>query len=405
MTNLHGKRIVLAVTGGIAAYKSAIIASKLVQSGALVDIVLTESAIKFITPLTFQALTHRRVYSDIFDIPPGQNIPHIDLSHNIDLLIIAPATANTLAKMAHGQADNLLTSIALATDKPILVAPAMETDMWAHPVTQKNIARLAEWGVTQVGPAEGRLASGRMGYGRMAEPAEIVDAARRVLAKNGAMDGLRVVVTAGGTREPIDPVRYITNRSSGKMGHALAEAARDMGAQVTLITTAALPVLHGVSVMPVNTATEMADAVLAATDTADALVMAAAVADYRPAEIAAQKIKKGAGNLELSLVRTPDILQLVAKRRAETGFPRKVVGFAAETTDVRQNAQEKLVRKQLDWIAANDVSRTDAGFGTETNLITLFGADGTVIELPLMSKLAVAQEIWKRLFQIAEENQ
>ena len=405
MTNLHGKRIVLAVTGGIAAYKSAIIASKLVQSGALVDIVLTESAIKFITPLTFQALTHRRVYSDIFDIPPGQNIPHIDLSHNIDLLIIAPATANTLAKMAHGQADNLLTSIALATDKPILVAPAMETDMWAHPITQKNIAQLAEWGVTQVGPAEGRLASGRMGYGRMAEPAEIVDAARRVLAKNGAMDGLRVVVTAGGTREPIDPVRYITNRSSGKMGHALAEAARDMGAQVTLITTAALPVLHGVSVMPVNTATEMADAVLAATDTADALVMAAAVADYRPAEIAAQKIKKGAGNLELSLVRTPDILQLVAKRRAETGFPRKVVGFAAETTDVRQNAQEKLVRKQLDWIAANDVSRTDAGFGTETNLITLFGADGTVIELPLMSKLAVAQEIWKRLFQIAEENQ
>jgi len=405
MTNLHGKRIVLAVTGGIAAYKSAIIASKLVQSGALVDIVLTESAIKFITPLTFQALTHRRVYSDIFDIPPGQNIPHIDLSHNIDLLIIAPATANTLAKMAHGQADNLLTSIALATDKPILVAPAMETDMWAHPVTQKNIAQLAEWGVTQVGPVEGRLASGRMGYGRMAEPAEIVDAARRVLAKNGAMDGLRVVVTAGGTREPIDPVRYITNRSSGKMGHALAEAARDMGAQVTLITTATLPVLHGVSVMPVNTATEMADAVLAATDTADALVMAAAVADYRPAEIAAQKIKKGAGNLELSLVRTPDILQLVAKRRAETGFPRKVVGFAAETTDVRQNAQEKLVRKQLDWIAANDVSRTDAGFGTETNLITLFGADGTVIELPLMSKLAVAQEIWKRLFQIAEENQ
>lgn len=397
MTNLHGKRIVLGITGGIAAYKSATIASRLVQSGAMVDVVLTESARKFITPLTFQSLTHRRVFTNIFDIPPAENIPHIELSHQIDLLLIAPATANTIAKMAHGQADNLLTAIALATDKPILIAPAMETDMWEHPATRRNIATLAEWGVAQVGPAAGRLASGRMGRGRMAEPDEIVDAARQVLAKNGDMAGMRVVVTAGGTREPIDPVRYITNRSSGKMGHALAEVARDRGAQVTLVTTAGLPAPSGVSVVRVNTAAEMADAVLAAIPESDALVMAAAVADYRPAEIAPQKIKKGDGGLTLSLVRTPDILQLVAKYRAETGFPRKVVGFAAETTDVRRNAQEKLARKRLDWIAANDVSRTDAGFGVETNQVTLFGADGSVVELPLMSKMAVAAEIWNRV--------
>ncbi len=397
MTNLHGKRIVLGITGGIAAYKSAAIASRLVQSGAMVDVVLTESAQKFITPLTFQSLTHRRVFTDIFDIPPAENIPHIELSHQIDLLLIAPATANTIAKMAHGQADNLLTAIALATDKPILIAPAMETDMWEHPATRRNIATLTEWGVAQVGPAAGRLASGRMGRGRMAEPDEIVDAARQVLAKNGDMVGMRVVVTAGGTREPIDPVRYITNRSGGKMGHALAEVARDRGAQVTLVTTAGLPAPSGVSVVRVNTAAEMADAVLTAIPESDALVMAAAVADYRPAEIAPQKIKKGDGGLTLSLVRTPDILQLVAKYRAETGFPRKVVGFAAETTDVRRNAQEKLARKRLDWIAANDVSRTDAGFGVETNQVTLFGADGSVVELPLMSKTAVAAEIWNRV--------
>ncbi len=397
MTNLHGKRIVLGVTGGIAAYKSATITSRLVQVGAVIDVVLTESATKFITPLTFQSLTHRRVFTDIFDLSTAENIPHIELSHQSDLLVIAPATANTIAKMAHGQADNLLTAIALATDRPILIAPAMETDMWEHPATQQNIAVLAEWGVAQVGPAAGRLASGRMGHGRMAEPDEIVDAARWVMAQKGDMAGMRVVVTAGGTREPIDPVRYITNRSSGKMGHALAEAARDRGAQVTLITTASLPVPHGVSPVKVDTAAEMADAVLTAIADTDALVMAAAVADYRPAKISSQKIKKGDGGLELSLSRTPDILQLVAKYRAENGFPRKVVGFAAETTDVRQNAREKLTRKRLDWIVANDVSRSDAGFAVETNRVTLFGADGSVIELPLMSKLAVAVEIWNRI--------
>ncbi len=397
MTNLRDKRIVLGVTGGIAAYKSAIIASRLVQSGARVDVVLTESATKFITPLTFQSLTHRRVFTDIFDIPAAENIPHIELSHHTDLLLIAPATANTIAKMAHGQADNLLTAIALATDKPILIAPAMETDMWEHPATRKNIAALAEWGITRVGPAAGRLASGRMGRGRMAEPAEIVDAARRVLAKNGDMVGMRVVITAGGTREPLDPVRYITNRSSGKMGHALAETARDRGAQVTLITTAALPVPQGVSPVRVNTAAEMADAVLAAIPGSDVLVMAAAVADYRPANIASQKIKKKAGGLTLALTRTPDILQRVAKYRAENGFPRKVVGFAAETADVQQNAREKLTRKRLDWIVANDVSRSDAGFAVDTNQVTLFGADGSAVTLPLMSKSAVATEIWNRV--------
>ncbi len=397
MTNLKNKRIVLGVTGGIAAYKTATIASRLVQAGAAVDVVMTESATKFITPLTFQALTHRRVYTDLFDIPPDDNIPHIDLSHNIDLLLIAPATANTIAKMAHGQADNLLTSIALATSKPVLIAPAMETDMWEHPATKQNVQSLTDWGVMMVEPAAGRLASGRIGYGRMAEPDEIVDVARWVLARHGDMRGLRVVVTAGGTREPLDPVRYLTNRSSGRMGHALAEVARDRGATVTLISAAKLPVPHGVSPVAVDTAAQMTDAVLAAIPAADALVMAAAVADYRPATVAARKIKKTDGDLQLPLARTDDILRRVAAFRAETGFPKVVVGFAAETDDLLENARAKLTRKRLDWIVANDVTRADAGFAVETNRVTLLGADGTVESLPLMAKTDVAAEIWNRV--------
>jgi len=314
--------------------------------------------------------------------------------------MIAPATANTLAKMRHGQADNLLTSIALATDKPILIAPAMETDMWKHPATQENINTLTAWGVMQVGPATGRLASGRMGFGRMAEPDEIVDAARLALAKTGDMAGLNVVVTAGGTRESLDPVRYITNHSSGRMGHALAAVARDRGAAVTLITTASLPVPLGVSPVTVSTAAEMTEAVLAAISGADALVMAAAVADFRPETIAGQKIKKKDNVLHLSLARTQDILQLVAEYRTETGFPKTVIGFAAETTNLLQNAQLKLARKRLDWIAANDVSRPDAGFGVETNQVILLGADGSVVSLPLQSKTAVAAEIWNRVVSV-----
>lgn len=394
---LQGKRIILGVSGGIAAYKSAALTSKLVQAGALVDVVLTAGAREFITPLTFQALTHRPVYVDMFDIPSGDNIPHVTLAAEADLLLIAPATANTLAKLAHGLADNLLTAIALATTAPTLIAPAMESHMWAHPATQANLAQLVDWGATTIGPAEGRLASSATGAGRMVEPETIVDAARQLLAKTGDMAGKRVVVTAGGTREALDPVRYLTNRSSGKMGYALAEAARDRGADVTLISTANLPLPLGVSLVAVNSAAEMEQAVLSAIDEADALVMAAAVADYRPTQQAEHKIKKSDGDLAVPLARTGDILQAVAAQRTQTGRPKRVIGFAAETEDLLVNAAGKLARKGLDLIVANDVSAADAGFEVDTNRVTLLGADGSVTQLPLLSKFEVADCIWDRV--------
>ncbi len=282
----------LGVTGGIAAYKAATVCSRLVQAGAEVTVVMTEAAQKFIAPLTFQALTHRPIYADMFTIPGGENIPHIKLADNTDLLLIAPATATTIAKMANGLADNLLSAIALATPAPILLAPAMETDMWQHPATQANVQKLRGGGVSMGGPAAGRLASGAMGQGRMVEPEEVVAAARLVLGRTGDLAGRRVVVTVGGTREAIDPVRCVTNHSSGKMGHALAEVARDRGAVVTLITTMTPLNPAGMAVVRVDSAAEMLQAVLAASAQADALVMAAAVADFRPASPAEQKIKK-----------------------------------------------------------------------------------------------------------------
>lgn len=396
---LQHKRIVLGVTGGIAAYKAASVCSRLVQAGATVDVVMTAAAQKFIAPLTFQALTHRSIYTDMFDIPDGENIPHIALADAADLLLIAPATANTIGKLANGLADNLLTAIALATPAPRLLAPAMETDMWQHPATQANVDRLRAWGVTLVGPAEGRLASGAMGQGRMVEPDEIVGMARMVLARSGDLAGQRVVVTAGGTREAIDPVRFVSNHSSGKMGYAVAEVARDRGAEVTLITSASRPDPFGVKVIRTGSAEEMLKAVLAATRQADLLVMAAAVADFRPKAIAPQKIKKQAGTegLSLELVRNPDILAEVAKQKSAGYGPRITVGFAAETEDLLANAKGKLERKKLDLIVANDVSAADAGFAVDTNRVTLLAADGTVKELPLMSKIDVAEAIFDHI--------
>ncbi|HMQ56854.1 MAG TPA: bifunctional phosphopantothenoylcysteine decarboxylase/phosphopantothenate--cysteine ligase CoaBC, partial [Anaerolineae bacterium] len=279
---LANKRVVLGVSGGIAAYKAAMLCSRLVQAGAQVEVVMTEAAQKFIAPLTFQALTHRPVYTDIFHIPEGENIPHIALADTTDLLLIAPATANTLGKIANGLANDLLSAIALATPAPLLLAPAMETDMWQHPATQSNVAKLQGWGAALVGPAEGRLASGATGPGRLAEPEVILEMARVVLARQGDLAGRRVVVTAGGTREAIDPVRFVSNYSSGKMGYAIALAARDRGAAVTLISSAALPAPLGLEVVPVDSARAMLAAVLDATDQADALVMSAAVGDFRP---------------------------------------------------------------------------------------------------------------------------
>lgn len=392
---LHQKRIVLGVTGGIAAYKSVVLCSRLVQAGAQVDVIMTESAQKFVTPLTFQALTHRPIYTDMFAIPGGENIPHVTLADHADLLLIAPATANTMAKLANGLADNLLTAVALATPAPILLAPAMETDMWQHPATQANLKKLREWNVVEAGPAAGRLASGAVGPGRMVEPDEIVDVARLVLGKNGDLAGRQVVVTAGGTREAIDPVRFITNHSSGKMGYAVAQVARDRGALVTLITTAVFPPLAGVKVMAVDSAVDMLKAVQGTVKTADVLVMAAAVGDFRPTAAASQKIKKGEGTegLTLELIRNPDILATLAAQKAEGEGPTITVGFAAETENLMANAQSKLERKKLDLIAANDVTAADAGFAVDTNRVTLLARDGSATELPLMSKAEVAAAI------------
>ncbi|MCK6627862.1 MAG: bifunctional phosphopantothenoylcysteine decarboxylase/phosphopantothenate--cysteine ligase CoaBC [Anaerolineae bacterium] len=392
---LQNKHIILGVTGGIAAYKAAAVCSQLVQGGARVDVVMTEAAQKFITPLTFQALTHRPVYTDMFDIPPGQNIPHISLADTADLLLIAPATAHTLAKLANGLADDLLAAIALATPAPLLLAPAMETDMWRHPATQANLEKLRAWGAVVVGPAEGRLASGATGQGRLVEPDEIVSAARVVLGRRGGMSGWRVVVTAGGTREAIDPVRFVSNHSSGKMGYAVAVAARDRGAAVTLITTAGLPDPFGVEVIHVASAEEMRAATLEKTRQAHLLVMAAAVADFRPGTVAEQKIKKkgDTGGLALELVRNPDILAEVAAQKAAGYGPTITIGFAAETEELLTNAQSKLERKRLDLIVANDVSAADAGFAVDTNRVTLLFAGGPVEELPLLSKVEVAETI------------
>lgn len=404
---LANKRVVLGVSGGIAAYKAAMLCSRLVQAGAQVEVVMTEAAQKFIAPLTFQALTHRPVYTDMFHIPEGENIPHIALADTTDLLLIAPATANTLGKIANGLANDLLSAIALATPAPLLLAPAMETDMWQHPATQSNVAKLQGWGAALVGPAEGRLASGATGPGRLAEPEVILEMARVVLARQGDLAGRRVVVTAGGTREAIDPVRFVSNYSSGKMGYAIALAARDRGAAVTLISSAALPAPLGLEVVPVDSARAMLAAVLDATDQADALIMSAAVADFRPVNVAEQKIKKK-GETEgmvLELTRNPDILAEVALRKRDTGFPRVTVGFAAETQDVLANAQTKLERKRLDFIVANDVTAADAGFAVETNRVTILATDGSQTALPLLTKREVAEEILDRVAKLLTGDQ
>lgn len=404
---LKDKHIILGITGGIAAYKVADVASRLVKAGATVDVVMTEAATEFVTPLTFQALTHRPVITEMFALLQETEIGHVSLAQRADLLIIAPATANTIAKLAAGLADNMLTATALDTRAPILLAPAMETGMWENPLTQDNLARLQKRcpelvqgrrNVTVVGPGVGRLASGGMGPGRMAEPAEIVDWAQIILGRGGPLTGQQVVVTTGGTREPIDPVRFIGNHSSGKMGYALALAARDRGAKVTLVSApTALPAPTGVQLVAVQTAQEMQQAVLAALPECDALIMAAAVADYRPAVTEAHKIKKGEKGFELTLVRTPDILAGVATRRAGLDQPRVVVGFAAETQDLVANAQAKLKAKRLDLMVANDARQA---MGADVNQVTLLDASGGVEELPLLPKDEVAEWVMERVVEL-----
>ena len=403
MSVFSNKRVTLGVTGSIAAYKAADLASKLAQAGAQVDVILSGAAEKFVTPLTFQSVTGRRAYVDNDLWGNEAHVLHVGLGHAADLLVIAPCTANTIAKLAHGQADNLLTVTALAMRSPLLIAPAMDGGMYDHPATQENIETLKKRGATFIGPAEGHLASGLSGVGRMLETAEILGHIRILLGQNGLLTGRKIIITAGGTQEPLDPVRVLTNRSSGKQGYALAQAALDMGAQVILITapTSLTPPI-GARIVNVETAKHMLEAVRAESTTSDALIMAAAVADFRPKNQAKDKIKKEGGIPQIELEATEDILKTVAGKASGKERPRVVVGFAAESRDLLENAAHKLQSKGLDFIAANDISADDAGFAVETNRVTLLFADGRQESLPLMSKSEVAEVILVRVAKLLE---
>jgi phosphopantothenoylcysteine decarboxylase/phosphopantothenate--cysteine ligase len=399
-TLLHEKHIILAVTGSIAVYKAVDLASKLTQAGARVDVIMTEAAREFITPLTFQSVTGRPVYTDLWHAEGSGSLPthiaHVGLGEGADLLAVAPATANTLAKLAHGLADDLLSVTALAARCPLVIAPAMDGGMYQHPATQANLQTLIERGAYLVEPEEGRFASGLVGKGRLPETGTLIGHIRRALGRSGPLAGRRVVVTAGGTREALDPVRYLTNRSSGKQGYAIAQAALDAGADVTLITSASLPAPVGATVIPVGSAREMQAAVLEQARTADALLMAAAVADFRPQTVSDQKIKKQEGSDDaptIVLTRNPDILLSVKEQRAASGFPRVVVGFAAESENLLTYGRSKLERKGLDLLVANDISASDAGFEVDTNRVTILDQSGGQQSLPLTSKAAVGETL------------
>jgi len=389
---------VLGITGGIAAYKAAELASKLTQAEAKVEVIMTESATKLITPLTLRSIAGRPVVTDMFELASEYSVEHIALAEAADVVVIAPATANTIAKLAAGIADNMLCCVVLATTAPVVIAPAMNDDMFQNPITQENLARLKARGFTIVEPEYGRLASGKMGLGRLADVEKIIGIVKQVLGRNGELAGKHIVVTAGGTQEPIDPVRHISNRSSGKMGYALALAARDRGARVSLVAApTSLPAPAGIEVTPVRTAAEMKAAVAGAVARADALIMAAAVADYQPKSAARAKIKKKTGSLTLELVRTPDIL-------AEVGGDFLRVGFAAESEDLVANAKQKLEKKKLDLIAANDITDKDSGFDSETNKVTLIDKSGQVESLPLLSKREVADRILDKVVALLKSN-
>jgi phosphopantothenoylcysteine decarboxylase/phosphopantothenate--cysteine ligase len=392
MTMLKNRTIVLGITGGIAAYKAADLASKLTQAGARVETVMTEAATKFITPLTLRNITHRPVVTDMFEPASEWSEQHVALAEAADIIVIAPATANTIAGLAAGIADDMLGTVVLATEAPVIVAPAMNDVMYRNAVTQGNLEKLKARGFTIIEPEYGRLASGKMGKGRLPDTARIIEVIERVLEHKKDLEGKRMVVTAGGTREPIDPVRHIGNRSSGKMGYALAEAARERGAAVTLIAAnVALPEPGGVKITKVRTAAEMKRAVSGAVKKADVLLMAAAVADYRPEANAKAKIKKeSAGDLTLKLVKTPDILSEVRGDFLK-------VGFAAESENLIANAKKKLMDKKLDLIVANDITAPDSGFDVDTNRVVIIDKKGKTEELPLMTKREVADKILDRV--------
>ena len=388
---LAGKNIVLGVTGSIACYKALDLASKLTQADALVDAILSYSATQFVTPLAFRGITHRPVLAGTFDAESELGVEHVALAQRADIVVVAPATANFIAKAAAGLADDPLTTTILATKAPVLVAPAMDGHMYDNSATQDNLSRLKSRGIAIVGPNEGRLASGMVGIGRLVETPELMGHICAILGRQGDLAGRSIVVSAGGTQEPIDPVRVVTNRSSGKMGYAIAEAARDRGARVVLVAApTSLPDPIAVETVKVVTALEMRDAVLRAVDEADALIMAAAVADYSPVSVAPQKIKKDAENLSIELSKVPDIL-------AESKGKCIRVGFAAESENLLRNAREKVRGKSLDLIVANDITTDGSGFGSDTNKVLLVDKEGNEEELPLMSKGEVAHRILDRV--------
>jgi phosphopantothenoylcysteine decarboxylase / phosphopantothenate---cysteine ligase len=397
---LRGRRVVLGVTGGIAAYKAVDVCRRLVDAGAHVVPVLTDDAQRFIGALTFSALASEPARTSLFEGPSSESdpIPHTRLGRQADLIVVAPATAKLVGKYTHGISDDLLTATLLATNAPVLLAPAMHTEMWEHPAVQENLSVLRRRGVHVVDPDDGRLAGGDVGPGRLAEPARIVSAANDVLQATGDLGGLRVLVTAGGTREPIDPVRFVGNRSSGKMGYAVAEAAARRGAAVTLVTTIARPVeTSGIEPVRVETAEEMADAVVSRFAESDVVVMAAAVADFRPKAVAEEKLKKRDGVPEVVLEPTPDILGVLGERKQPEQV---VVGFAAETEQVREHAAEKLAAKRVDLMVANDVSAPDAGFEVDTNQAILLYSSGSREETPLLDKRELAGLILDRVVTV-----
>ena len=395
--------VALGVSGGIGAYKAVEVARGLQKRGHDVVAIMTHSATNFVGPLTFEAITRRKVITDQWESGANSDIEHIALASSIDLLLVAPATANLLGKFANGIADDFLTTLYTATTAPVLVAPAMNTQMFEHVAVRRNMAQLQADGVHFVDPGEGYLACGWIGKGRLAEPDAICDAAERVVRPSQDLTGVRLLVTAGPTYEDLDPVRYIGNRSSGRMGFALAEEATRRGAHVTLVagpSSVAVPSVH--QVVRVRGAQDMHDAVLANVGNADAVVMAAAVADYTPQVRADQKVAKSDGDLTIVLRRTPDILATLGARRAAGGGPTVLVGFAAETSDVVARATDKLRRKQVDLIVANDVSRTDAGFDVDTNEVTLVSAAGADV-VPLQSKARIAGAVLDRLVALLQQ--
>ena len=396
MTNLDGKSVVLGVSGSIASYKAVDLASKLVQMNASVDVIMTSAAREFVTPLTFAAIVHRLVVTSMFEPQSELSINHVALAERADIVAVVPATANTISRIAHGMADDPISATVLATRAPVMVAPAMDANMYDSLATQANVETLLERGIHVAGPAEGRLASGLVGRGRLLETADLLGQIRVLLGKDGDLAGRKIVVTAGGTQEAIDPVRIITNRSSGKMGYAIAEAARDRGARPVLITApSALADSVGVKTVRVDSALSMRDALDHECPDADAVIMAAAVSDWRVAEVAGRKVKKGDSDTwTIDLVKNPDLIAGISSEKIVK------VGFAAETESLVENAKSKMVAKNLDLIVANDVTASDAGFASDDNRVIILDREGGIDRLPLMSKYDVGVEVLNRVLPV-----